>query len=193
VRTFSDNVEATIAEESFRYFVLIKVALASGEYYYTSHHSDIDWDGKNWLSDGGIFSYDSPSFSSVVDREAYKIVLADISNEFYDEFRAGVVGRDISVYVGLCDPITRQPMVATDGSGVSDVLFMYKGKIDSPSVEINWDSKTAVIEGTSPMADLDQINVTMVSKDGMDQLSLTDTSYDRIYEGSEVQLGWGKI
>ena len=43
------------------------------------------------------------------------------------------------------------------------------------------------------MADLDSVNVIYSSKDGMDQLSATDTSFDEIYDGAEIATKWGKI
>jgi len=193
MRDFSTNIQSAFAQDSFTYFVLIEVDLPSGTEYYTSYHSDINWDGHVWLADGGIFSYDSPNFSSVVDKEAYKIVITDIDDYFYSQFKLGMVGRSIKVYVGICDPTTKKPLLDTDLNGISDIMNLYSGRVDSPNIDINWDTKNAVLEGTSPMADLDQINVTMVSKDGMDQLSTTDTTYDRMYEGSETQIAWGKI
>jgi len=33
----------------------------------------------------------------------------------------------------------------------------------------------------------------MTSRDGMDQKSSTDTSFDQIYESSAIEIKWGKI
>jgi len=33
----------------------------------------------------------------------------------------------------------------------------------------------------------------MVSKDGMNQYSDTDTSFDKVYDNVEIELNWGKI
>jgi hypothetical protein len=33
----------------------------------------------------------------------------------------------------------------------------------------------------------------ITSRDGMDQRSSTDTSFDEIYKNSEINLKWGKI
>jgi hypothetical protein len=185
-RSFSSLVQTAIDSGNFKYFFLVKLEFSSN-YYFTSHYADISWDGQTWLSDGGVFEFDSPKFSSIVDREAYRVVITDLVDNMAAEFKAGVVGSDISVWVGIIDPITNLPLTGTD-----DMISLYKGYVDSPSIENNWDTKLASIEGTSPMADLDFVNVFMVSKDGMDQKSATDTSFDSIFEDSELTLKWGK-
>jgi hypothetical protein len=50
-----------------------------------------------------------------------------------------------------------------------------------------------VLEGTSPMADLDLVKNFIASKNGMDQKSTSDTSFDQIYDGSEITIRWGKV
>ena len=187
MRTFSSAVSTAIQNDRFRYFFLIKLEF-SQDFYFTSLPYDVTYDGQTWLSDGGVFEVDSPQFSTILDREAYKIIITDLVDSMSAEFKLGVVGSKVEVMVGIIDPSTNQPLL-----GTNDVIHIYTGFADSPSIENNWDTKTAIIEGSSPMADLDQVNITMVSKDGMDQLSQSDTSYDKIYDDSEIQLKWGKV
>lgn len=189
MRTFSDNVTTAFNYSSFKYFFLIKLELGTTTYRFTSYHSDLTITGDGtYTSDGGLFEVESPKFSSILDREAYRVIITDLVDELSNKFKQGVIGEPITVKVGIIDPATNEPLINSD-----DLIFIYKGYVDSPSIENSWDSKTAVIEGTSPMADLDQVNVTMVSKDGMDQLSQSDTSYDNIYDDQEIQLKWGKV
>lgn len=157
-------------------------------YYFTSYNRNITWNSNLYTADGGLFEFESPNFSSILDREAYKVVITDISDQFAAHFKSGVIGSPIKVRVGIVDPTTDQPLVNT-----ADIISLYSGFVDGPTIENNWDTKLAVIEGTSPMADLDQINVRMVSKDGMDQLDASDTSFDSLYEDSEINLKWGKV
>jgi len=187
MRSFNGNLESVFNSDRIEYFFLIKLSF-SQDFYFTSYHSDIAWDGQTWVADGGLLEVDSPRFSSVVDREAYKIVLTDLVDQLAGEFKAGVIGSDIQVWAGFTDPSTGQPMLAS-----GDVVSIYSGYVDSPAIENDWETKTAVIEGSSPMADLDRVNLIMVSKDGMDQLNLSDTSYDRIYDDAEISLKWGKV
>ena len=187
MRTFSSTVQNLINQDKVKFFILIKLSFST-TYYLSSLPYDVTYDGDSYAANSGILEYDSPKFSSVVDREAYKIVLTDIDDEITTEFKNGVVGNDIILRIGLVDPLTKQPLL-----GANDIMPFYKGTIDSPTIENNWETKLAILEGSSPMADLDQINSIMVSKDGMDQLSLIDTSYDKIYDDNEIQLKWGKV
>ena len=43
------------------------------------------------------------------------------------------------------------------------------------------------------MSDLDMVKPFISSKDGMDQKSATDTSFDEVYEDNEITLKWGKV
>ena len=186
-RTFDTAVQTVLDSGLVKYFYFIKLEFTNDTYRFTSHGSNLTWESQTWNSDGGLFEVDSPNFSTVVDREAYKVIVTDFDDEFADEFKVGVIGKPIQVWIGFCNS-SNQPLL-----GAGQVVPLYKGFVDSPSVNIDWDNKTAVIEGTSPMSDLDQTNTTMVSKNGMDNLSLTDTSYDSIFEDSETVIKWGKI
>jgi len=188
MREFSSAVQTAINAERFKYFFLIELTFGSSNYYFTSYNRDITWNSNTYIADGGLFEFEAPNFSSVLDREAYKVVITDISDQFAAHFKAGVIGAPIRVKVGIINPANDQPLIATE-----DIINLYSGFVDGPSIENNWDTKLAVIEGTSPMADLDQVNVRMVSKDGMDQLDSSDTSFDSLYEDSEINLKWGKV
>ena len=186
-RLFSTPVQTVLnSTNRVKYFFLIELVLGS-TYNFTSFYRDISWDSKTWNSDGGLFEVDSPQFSSIVDREAYRVVLTDLDDTLQSEFRSGVIGKAINVYVGFCDS-NGDPL-----TGAGDIVSIYSGYVDSPQVAIDWETKTASIEGTSPMADLDQVKTVMVSRDGMDQFDATDTAYDRIFEDSETLVKWGKI
>jgi hypothetical protein len=103
------------------------------------------------------------------------------------EFKSNVVGKSIEVFVTLRDANGQLLL------GTSDVLSVYKGVVDKPSITNNYEQKLAVLEGTSPMSDLDMVKTFISSKDGMDQKSATDTSFDEVYDDNEVTLKWGKI
>jgi len=186
-RTFSTAVQNVIdSENRIKYFLLIKLEFST-TYYLTSFSRDITWDSQTWTSDGGLFEVAAPNFSSIVDREAYRVVLTDLDETLMEEFKTGVVGKNITVYAGFLDS-NGDPLV-----DAGDIVPVYKGYVDTPAVEIDWETKTASIEGTSPMSDLDQIKTIKISRDGMDQFSSDDTSYDSVFEDNESVLGWGKI
>ena len=185
-RTFSANVQAAIDSGTAEFFMLIKLEFNT-TYYLTTLPFDVVWGGNTYVANGGIFEIDNPSFSSVVDREAYRIVIAESINELLAEFKANVVGKDVSVKLGFKDPSGNPHLDA------ADILDIYTGTADKPYITNDFEQRLAVIEGTSPMGDLDFVNVFFTSKDGMDQRSATDTSFDQIYDDYEVSISWGKI
>jgi len=186
MRTFSSTVENILLSGNIDFFFLIKLSFNSN-YYITSYSNDIVYNGNTYSANGGLFEVDSPKFSSVIDREAYRVLVLDNLNAMKTEIEANVVGKPIEVKLGFVDsngnPITNP----------SDVLSIYKGYVDNPVISNDWEQKVITFEGTSALADLDMINSYITSRDGMDQKSLTDTSFDQIYENSAIEVKWGKI
>ena len=185
MRQFSSAVETALLEEYVDFFILIKLEFSSN-YYFTSLPYDLDYDGQTWLSDGGTFEYDSPQTSSIIDREAYRVAISDVSGTMQTEIANNVVGSPMSVFGGFLDA-SGAPLIGTD-----DVFLIYKGTVDSPTITNDFEQRLAVFEGTSPMADLDMVRTLITSKDGMDQYSATDTSFDEVFEDNELELKWGK-
>lgn len=186
MRTISAATQAVLDSDSIKVIFLMKLEFNS-TYYFTSHHSDVVFDGQTYLADGGMFEFDAPKFSSVIDRESYKIVIADQAEVMAAEFRLNVIGKPVSVKVALMDT-SGQPMLNT-----ADVLSIYNGFVDAPSISNDFEQKLAIIEGTSPMSDLDMVRSFITSKAGMDQYSTTDTAFDEIFDNKAVTLKWGKV
>jgi hypothetical protein len=186
MRIFSSTVESILSSGSINFFFLIKLSFNSN-YYITSYSNDIVYDGNTYSANGGLFEVDSPKFSSVVDREAYRILVLDNLNAMKTEIDNNVIGKPIEVKLGFIDS-NGSPIVNT-----SDVLSIYKGYVDNPVISNDWDRKVITFEGTSALADLDMVNSFITSRDGMDQKSSTDTSFDQIYESSAIEVKWGKI
>jgi hypothetical protein len=186
MRTFSSTVESILSSGSINFFFLIKLSFNSN-YYITSYSSDIVYDGNTYSANGGLFEVDSPKFSSVVDREAYRVLVLDNLNAMKTEIDNNVIGKPIEGKLGFID---------SNGSPIltpADVLSVYKGYVDNPVISNDWDRKVITFEGTSALADLDMVNSFMTSRDGMDQKSSIDTSFDQIYESSAIEVKWGKI
>ncbi len=186
MRQFSTAVQTVLDSDLIEYAFLIKMSFNS-TYYLTSNSYDVVYDGNTYLANGGLYEFDSPKFSTVVDRESYRVVISELFDEMMPEFKLNVVGKPIEVFVALRD--ANGDLLLT----TSDVLNVYKGTVDKPSISNDFDQKLAILEGTSPMSDLDLVRTFITSKDGMDQKSSTDTSFDDIYDGTEVTLKWGKV
>jgi hypothetical protein len=199
MRTFSSAVQGLINSNHLDFFYLLELNL-SNDYFFTTashdmHHSSFTSlpigcslpSNRAFLSDGGILTIDTPKFSSTVDREAYRITLTDLNHLMLAEFETNVVGKPITAWLGFYDD-NYQPLLNTN-----DILVAYKGFVDGPAIVNDWQNKVATLEGTSPMSDLDRVNGFLTSRDGMDQVSSTDTSFDSIYTDSALEIKWGKV
>lgn len=186
MRAFSAAVQTVLDSDLIEYAFLIKLEFNSN-YYFTSNSYDVVYDGDTYLANGGLYEFDSPKFSTVIDRESYKVILSELLDEMMPEFKLNVVGKPIEVFAALRDA-NGQLLLDT-----TDVINVYKGVVDKPTINNDFDTKLAVLEGTSPMSDLDMVRPFMSSKDGMDQKSATDTSFDEVYDSSEITLRWGKV
>ena len=185
MRTFSANVQTALANPPTRVFTLVDLHFSSS-YYLTDLPYNITIDGVVYVASSVLVEIDAPRNSSILDRSPYRIVLSDLDNAMTSEIRNNILGKDIQVRIGFFDA-SNNPL--TDPA---DIVTAYKGRVDKPQILNDFETKYAVIEGTSPMADLDSTKPMFVSKDGMDQVSSTDTSFDKIYENAELEVKWGK-
>jgi len=186
MRQFSTAAQAVLDSDLIDYAFLIKLEFNSN-YYLTSNSYDVVYEGNTYLANSGLFDFDSPKFSTVVDRESYTVVISEVLNEMLPEFKLNVIGKPITVFMALRDA---NGDLLTEAN---DVLMIYKGTVDKPSISNDFEEKLATLEGTSPMSDLDLVKTFITSKDGMDQKSDTDTSFDEVYEGNEITIKWGKV
>lgn len=185
MRTFSTAVSSLLNYDYIEYFILIKMELAN-TYYLTTHSADITVEGNTYLANGAIFSYDAPKQNSILDRDAYNISFIDPEDSLFSEFKAGVVGKNITVRAGFISP-TAGPLTST-----TDLVYIYQGYVDSPSIQNDFNSKIVSIQCSSPMADFDMVRPFFTTPYGMDQYAPSDTSFDRINDGYDLQLKWGK-
>jgi hypothetical protein len=186
MRTFSSAIQTILNSDNINFIYLIELQFTT-TYRLTSFNADIVYDGNTYQANSGLYEFDTPKMSSVVDREAYRIVIADLADEMAAEFEVNVVGKPVEVKVALLDT-DGYPLLGTD-----DVLSVYKGTVDNPKISNDYEEKLAILECTSPMSDLDTVNSFYTSKDGMDQVSNSDTSFDEIFDNKEVSLKWGKV
>lgn len=94
MRTFSSTVQNLIDQDKVKFFILIKLSFST-TYYLSSLPYDVTYDGDNYTANSGILEYDSPKFSSVVDRESYRIVVTDFQDLMKAEIENNIVGKGI--------------------------------------------------------------------------------------------------
>jgi hypothetical protein len=187
MRTFSSTVQNLISQDTVDFFFLIDLEFST-THRLSSLPYDVTFDGDTYTANGAVLEVDSPKFSSVVDRESYRVVVVEDSNDtFKSEIESNVVGKDMTVRVGFFDS-SGDPVLTTN-----DVLLVYKGYVDSPAISNNFDNKLVTFEGTSPMSDLDMVIPFIGSKNGIKQKDDADESFSNIYGESVIKLKWGKV
>lgn len=187
MRTFSSTVQSLINQDTVDFFFLIDLEFST-TYRLSSLPYNVTFNGNTYEANGAILEVDSPKFSSVVDRESYRVVVVeDENNTFKTEIGNNVVGKNITARVGFFDS-TGDPVLNVD-----DTLLVYKGYVDSPAISNNFDNKIVTFEGTSPMADLDMVISFIGSKNGIKQKDSNDESFSNVYGESIIKLKWGKV
>jgi len=185
MKTFSTSVSQALSQDHVEYFFLVDLEL-NANYYMTTHAQDITVDGHTYGANGAIFNYDPPKQNSVVDRDAYKIAFIDPNNHLLQEARAGIVGKTVRIRAGFVHN-TLGPLTSS-----SDLVYVYSGYVDAPSISNDFETKILSIECSSPMADLDAVKPFFTTKYGVAQYDTGDTCFDRIHDGYSLQLKWGK-
>jgi hypothetical protein len=157
---------------------------------------------RTYTADGPIVAIDPPRMSKTVDREAYKINLADTDGSLRVLFDEGLVGTEVAVIMGFINngpPLTSSSGVSV-GTGEAftdyrDTIVVYRGAVDTTGITTSFseDTNIATIECSSPMASLDMKNSFFTSKDSMRTRHPTDCSFDFVHQTSGAAiLLWGK-
>ena len=127
MRTFSSTVSSLLSQDVVKFFLLIDLKFSSNHYLTTLPYSftflSADGVSVNYSVSNSVLEYDPPKLSSVVDREAYRLVLSDLSDTMLGEMKTGIIGKEMSVRLGFLDS-SDQPITNS-----SDILYIYKGFI----------------------------------------------------------------
>jgi hypothetical protein len=186
MREISSAALAVLNNTNPKFFLLAEIEFTS-VMRLTSTSFDLVYKGETYSSLHSLVSFGPPRVSSSVDREIYELSFLDHDNFFQTKLREGINGTPLTVYAGFFD-VLGFPL-----TGDSDLFIAYKGYIDTGKILNDGNYKQVIISAASPMASLDAIGGYIVSKDGMDQVSLVDTSFDDVYVGGKtINLKWGK-
>lgn len=202
MRQLSPAVVTLLSQKRVEMFFLVSIA---NDYRFTTLPYDITMsDGLLYLSDGGLLNVEPPRLTTSIDREAYRVSLADTAFNFRPILEAGIVGKPLVVRVGVLNSSGASLLdyggtsIAPDQplTNLGDTFLSYKGIIDSHQYSIDFEEgeNTLTIEGSSPMADLDLIKTYFTNKESLKQRNPADTAFDNIYSGSgEIKFEWGKV
>ena len=156
---------------------------------FTSFSSDLMLADGFYLSSNVLLAIEHPRMTSTVDRDLYKIVLADSTFNFGAIYESSLIGAPAAVRLGIVDHYTNEP-------DLQNMFIIYKGIIQGFDYEIDTAERgevTSTITCSNPMADLDAVKPFYTTKDFVRQLNPDDSCFDQIYHGSgSVNLNWGK-
>jgi hypothetical protein len=192
--TLSANLAALINANNITFFNTLKIFDKAGVVLraITTHNSDITlFDGVTYVADGTIISLDPPTLNTTVDREQYKIQLADPNFAEGVALEAGLIAKFCEVRLCFLNPSSGLPYTSE-----VDTFIVYAGRID----ETNYIIKTEELGESvlqlvcaSPVADLEHKKGIFLSRDFVRNRYLDDACCDSIYEGSgSLAAKWGK-
>jgi len=197
MRNLTPALFNAMQEDSVITFLLVKIGptrpsppRVSYSFLSTTLPYEITHAGDTYAPANGLLKVDPPRLSEVLDRDAYRIEVAD--PEFLIRPRiadGGFSGSNMHIRAGFIDKDTGLPH--------GEYIDIYKGYIDSVEYAINPQEEVILrFEGVSPMGAFDLTRALITSKNFLDHKypSNNDTSYDQVLVGSEpVNLLWGKI
>jgi hypothetical protein len=190
---FSETLQNILMQPALEYFYLVRIYDINDNTIYciTTYFNEITFQDNVYEANAALVSIDPPQLSSTVDREQYKINIADplfTTGEFADN---GLVGKRVAVHIGFINPENNQPLLNDN-----EVLTSYVGRIDANAYKLETDEigeSILQITCSSPMSDLDLKKNLYLSKDAVKRRNPEDTCCDQIYEGSNKSvLKWGK-
>jgi hypothetical protein len=151
----------------------------------------------NYTDNHNLLQVDSPRMSATVDKEAYKLTYADPTFDYRALFEKGFTGTPIQVWIGFYNSLTTSLNGILPGRPVNsyaDCILAYQGTVDKTSYAVNMDEESiATMECSSPMGALGFTKSLLTSRDSLNQIDTTDTSFDQIFIGSKgLTLLWGK-
>jgi len=163
-------------------YLILSMEFSGGTVNLTDLPYDITVNSVPYTSDGGLTKLSPPQLTNIADREIYRIQLTDFSDVYKTHFDQQATGTDVTVSLGI------------EGN-TTDFDILYKGRIDSISIETNPQegTKEAVIECSSPFGALDRTNERLTDSFHQKLIEPTDTCFDNIYDNIEsTQVRWGK-
>lgn len=204
MRTASPAATAMVNSGSLKYFILVEIGTT---YKWTSYATDIQMTNAGtgvgtFSADSGLAGVDPPRLSSVVDREAYKVTVADPSFSLRSPLGL-LIGAKMKVRIGFINS-TASNVAGSDGVNVApgapfrdirDTIMSYGGYVSGfeYAVEPSEGTDVVTITGSSPLADLDAVRSSSTSPEFAKQLRAGDTSFDEASLSSRATVfKWGK-
>lgn len=174
------------SDQQIGYFFLIQFDWNT-QHFYCTHAHDVTWNGNQYTAVNPVLGIEPPQYSTVVDREVYRMELDALDPLIQSEVDSGIVYKPVSVRIAF----------TLDGvfqSGADQTVYSYKGRVGGVSQSVNAEKSVYAVECTAPLSDLDANSPRFTTTNAQQLLYPTDTCFKGIHEGSAaVDLEWGKI
>ena len=184
MRSFSPFVLDRLSQDTVETFSLLAIR---NDLFLSTLSYDVTYDGQEFISDIGILDFSPPVQSSNVDRETFRFTISDPLGAVRTTFQGSPSGQPIKTYLAFFNPD------GTPNLELDNVIVAYEGTVDKVFYSNDFDEAIVTLEASSPMSALNLVRTLITSRDGMDQLSLTDTSFDNVIETNETSILWGKM
>lgn len=191
---FSNNVINLINSNTASAFFILKITNIDGSVFKatTTHYHDVTMsDSIIYLSDDYIIAVDPPRLDSNVDRDQYKLTLADPSFLNIAAFDNILLGKTLELRLCFMDTFTNTIL-----TNLNDTFVVYRGKVDGMTVTISTEevgSAELVVTCASPMFSLEMSRGIYLSNDYIKSLDATDDCCSQLYQGSgSIVLRWGR-
>jgi len=191
---FSPTIQALIASGNAQAFYLLLIQNEDLSIYKasTTLFTEVTMsNGITYESDDYIVSVDPPKLDTVVDREQYKLTLADPNFLSGEDAENGLMGKFMECRFGFFNKSTGE--IYTD---LADTFMVYGGRVDGGAFSIDTNEigdSTFTIAGSSPMAALEMRKGIYLSRDYIRNKNPKDSCCDQIHEGSgSLVLKWGR-
>lgn len=198
MRKYSAAVQQLIDSGNISIFYLVSIKNNKYDLKHTNLPFDVTVPGWGGFSaNNHLSAVEPPRQSSVVDREAYKISYNDNDFEWSLVFSNGITGAKVKIMIGFMnntDSILNGTAPGMPMLNAEDFIVGYQGFVDNVAHTASPDGQvSAVIECSSPMADLGLVKPFITSSQQLSRYDATDTAFDEVFTGSgNVELAWGK-
>lgn len=203
MRAYSNNVKLLMSDANLAIFYLVHIKGRSTDLRHTTLPYDITIPSiGEFFSGYNLNAVEAPRQSSVVDRETYKITYSDNDYAMAGVFDSGLLGSKVTVYIGFMNSLD-QTLSSSAGNilpgrplnAPEDLIIAYRGAVDTHAHTVETSGEvTALIECSSPMADLGLVKVYLTTPAQAHRRDSDDACFDQVFSGHRnAELAWGKI
>ncbi len=194
MRQLSANVAPLVESGEAETIFLVRITDKDGLVVFssTTYFDNVTLsNGYEYEANGMLVSADPPQLSTTVDREQYRIAIADPEFMQGDNAENGLTGKRMEVRLGFINPEDGLPFTS-----ITDTFVVYRGRVDGAAYKVSTQEFGEVllqITGISPILSLDSKSGITLTKDAVRQRNPNDSCCDQLYEGSStLVLKWGK-